>query len=205
MTTFEAHWRHVWEGRDAEEVSWFEPSPDRSHELIRAATTDPDAPIIDVGGGASRLVDVLLADGYRDLTVLDIAEESMAQARERLGAAATSVSWIGADVLRWTPPRRYLVWHDRAVLHFLVDAEARVRYAEQLRQALAPGGHAAITTFAPDGPTQCSGLPVHRFGVENLASLFGPTFTVVRHGHDTHRTPGGDEQRLVHVLLRHDT
>ena len=204
MATFDGRWRESWTTRDPEAVSWFEPVPQRSLELIEDAGVDPEAPIIDVGGGASRLVDALAAAGYRDLSVLDIADEPLAMARQRLGDQAAHVAWVLTDVRAWEPPRRYALWHDRAVLHFLVDADDRDRYVQRVRRALAPGGAAVIATFAPDGPAQCSGMPVQRYDVEQLASLLGDEFTLLRHHYDTHRTPTGVDQRFVYVLLRCD-
>ena len=204
MAALDVRWRETWTDRDPEAVSWFEPVPQRSLELIADSGVAREDPIVDVGGGASRLVDDLLAAGYRDLSVLDIADEPLALARRRLGDQAAHVAWIVADVRAWEPPRRYALWHDRAVLHFLVDPDDRDRYVQRVRTALAPGGAAVIATFAPDGPVQCSGMPVQRYDAEQLESLLGGGFTLVYHHYDTHRTPSGADQRFVYVLLRRD-
>jgi trans-aconitate methyltransferase len=129
---------------------------------IERVVPDRDAAIVDIGGGSSRLSGALLAAGYRDVTVLDVSETALALARSRLGKSADRIAWVAADLVAWRPPRRYFVWHDRAVLHFFVDADDRRAYAQTLHEALAPGGYAIIACFAPTAPDRCSGLPVHR-------------------------------------------
>ena len=195
------HWETVWRERREEEVSWFEEEPRLSLSLVEAAGLKPEAPIIDVGGGAARLVDRLLARGYRDITVLDLAEEALARARARLGARAREVHWIVADVTRWHPERSYALWHDRAVFHFLVEEEDRRRYRQTLAEALAPGGQAIVATFAPDAPPRCSGLPVMRYGPEALAEALGPGLRLVEARTDRHRTPKGVIQPFTWVRM----
>ncbi len=195
------HWRRVWREKEESAVSWFEPHPALSLALIEAAGVGPEDAIIDVGGGASRLVDALLERGFRDLTVLDLAEEALARARARLGARAQAVHWIVADVTRWRPPRRYRLWHDRAVFHFLVEEPDRARYLEVLAGALEPGGQVVIATFAPDAPPRCSGLPVRRWSAEELAGAFGAGFRLAEHRRQVHTTPGGVVQPFTWLRL----
>jgi trans-aconitate methyltransferase len=152
----------------------------------------PDTSVLDVGGGASTLVDDLLAAGQRDVTVLDVAGPALAIARHRLGDPA-EVTWIVADLRTWSPPRRWDLWHDRAVLHFLVDPADREAYFTLLRRALTPGGAFVIGTFAEDGPTHCSGLPVQRCAAPELADLLGDV-TLVEQRRELHHTPGGADQ-----------
>jgi hypothetical protein len=156
---------------------------------------------VDVGGGASVLVDRLLDAGYRDLTVLDVAAAALDRARTRLGSRAGRVTWLVADLLTWVPARRYRVWHDRAVFHFLTAAAARDRYREVLHHALVPGGHVAVGTFAADGPTSCSGLPTARYGPDELAAQV-PGYRVVHRRREVHRTPSGGIQPFTWLLLR---
>src|SRR5215510_13227604 len=158
----QAHWDNVYRTKREDEVSWFQASPSVSLDLIHAAGIGRDAGIIDIGGGASRLVDALLDEGFTDVTVLDLSEESMAKAKARLGARADSVTWIVADVTRWQPMRAYDLWHDRAAFHFLTAPEDRAAYAERMSRAVRLSGQVIIGTFAPDGPERCSGLPVTR-------------------------------------------
>src|SRR4029453_9516489 len=143
-----------------------------SVDLMDAVGRTRDSAILDLGGGASRLVDDLLADGQRDVTVLDVSASALDIARRRLGDPP-EVTWIVADLLGWTPPRRWDLWHDRAVLHFLVEDEDRAAYVALMRQALRPGGAFVIGTFADDGPTHCSGLPVRRYPPADLADVLG--------------------------------
>ena len=185
-----------------EQRSWYEPWPSRSLSGIERVAPSPQVPIIDVGGGSSRLPGALLAAGYTDLTVLDISEIALSLARRRLGEDADRVNWVRADLLDWRPTRRYGVWHDRAVLHFFVDPANRRTYAEALHAALAPGGHAIIATFAPDGPSQCSGLPVQRNSADEILKLLGSDFTAIDTSVETHTTPSGKDQPFTWVIAR---
>lgn len=200
------HWESIYRSRQPDEVSWYQAEPRRSLELVRRAAPDTAASIIDVGGGASRLVDGLLAAGYRDLTVLELSGAALGHSRTRLGPAAAAVRWIEADVLAAElPPAAYDVWHDRAVFHFLTAAVDRSRYVAQLRTALKPGGHAIVATFAPDGPERCSGLPVVRYSPESLGETLGPGFRLVEDIREEHPTPGGKSQAFVYCLWQFDS
>lgn len=193
------HWEGLYQGKSAGELSWYESLPRRSVQAIGDTKVLPDAPIIDVGGGASLLVDNLLLLGYTDLTVLDLAPAALTQSKDRLGRAAGQVTWVAADVTSFRAPRRYAVWHDRAVLHFLLGEQEQARYVEALRGALAPGGHVILATFGPDGPTRCSGLPVRRHSVETLSALLGPGFELRDTILDDHHTPAGIVQQFLHT------
>ncbi len=194
----EGHWADVYESKSATEVSWYQATPERSLALVQKAEMCREAPIIDVGGGASTLVDHLLDAGYTDLTVLDLAAAAFEQARARLAARAHCIDWLVADVTRFEPPRRYRLWHDRAVLHFLTDAADRERYVNVLRQALEPGGHVIIAAFGPDGPTRCSGLDIRRYNVDLLKELLGPEFALQSHELENHKTPTGAVQQFLY-------
>jgi SAM-dependent methyltransferase len=171
--------------------------------MLESAGATPRSPIIDVGGGAARLVDHLLARGYESVTVLDISNVALDQSRRRLGQAAERAQWIVADVLEADLPQAYEVWHDRAVFHFLTDPDERRRYASKLYHALTPGGHAIITTFAEDGPEKCSGLPCARYSPKALhAELGADRFRQVDSVRETHVTPKGQEQRFQYSLLQ---
>jgi SAM-dependent methyltransferase len=200
--TRQAHWQNVYSTRGEREVSWFEERPALSLELIRAAGATPRSSVIDVGGGASRLVDSLLADGFDVVTVLDISEAALSAAKRRLGGKAADVTWIVADITTWEPSQVYDLWHDRAVLHFLTDASDRAAYAARLNEALRPGGHAIIGTFALDGPERCSGLPVVRYDAKSLADLLGTDFELVDARTHTHHTPMGSIQRFQFSVFR---
>lgn len=198
-----AHWEQVYATRGAEEVSWFQPHATRSLELIGEARLPKDAPIIDVGGGASTLVDDLLADGYDNLTVLDLSPAALAAARSRLGTRAASVHWLEANILdAGLAAQAYQLWHDRAVFHFLTTTGERRAYVDAVRHALKPGGLLIIATFAEDGPDRCSGLPAMRYSAEALHAAFGEPFQLLRQARETHRTPAGHEQKFVYCLMR---
>ena len=199
------HWETVYRTKDVHEVSWFQAEARRSLDLIGAVCPDRAAPIIDVGAGASVLVDNLLDAGYRDLTVLDLSETALKISQARLGADSAKVKWMRADVLRAELDEHgYAVWHDRAVFHFLTDAADRQAYVEQVRRAVRPGGHVLVATFAEDGPDHCSGLPVVRYSAKGLHSEFGAGFQLVRREHEDHRTPLGGEQSFLYCLCRRE-
>lgn len=194
-----AHWNETFAAGD-EQRSWYEQRPSTSLRAIEHVVGPGTAAIIDVGGGSARLCGALLAAGYTDLTVLDISEAALDLARRRLGEDANRITWIAADLLQWRPPRRYAVWHDRAVLHFFINPEDRRTYAETLRSALAPGAYAVIATFAPNGPERCSGLPVQRFSGEELLDLLGGEFSVVETSVEIHTTPSGNDQPFTWLI-----
>lgn len=196
------HWGAIYNDKEPTEVSWFEARPNHSLELIRRTKVGPGDKVIDVGAGASRLVDTLLDEGLDDITVLDISEEALNASRERLGKRASSVSWVAGDVLSAPLHGRYMLWHDRALFHFLRSDADRRAYIDRVHRLVEPGGYVIIATFADDGPEQCSGLPVVRYSPERLAAIFGHRFTRLDARRMTHRTPSGAEQRFVYVLLR---
>jgi len=196
------HWENVYQTRGETEVSWFEDSPVISLDLIRATVVRPDAAVIDIGGGASRLTDALLNAGFSSLTVLDLSEKALEVAKTRLGERAACVKWIAADVTVWQPPDTYDVWHDRATFHFLTDPSDRAAYADRVSQAVRPGGHVIIGTFAPDGPERCSGLPVIRHDAASLQAVLGPSFTLIESRGHAHRTPMGATQQFQFSRFR---
>lgn len=173
------HWENVYRTKGESDVSWFEESPAISLELIHAAGVKTDASIIDVGGGASRLVDALLDEGFEAVTVLDLSSEALVSAKARLGARSAKVQWIVADATTWEPAQTYAVWHDRAAFHFLIEEKDRAAYAERVLRAVRPGGHVIIGTFALDGPERCSGLPVVRHDAASLGKILGPSFELI--------------------------
>ncbi len=195
------HWDRSY-ASGGEDRSWSEARPERSLRAIASTGVAPDAPILDVGGGASRLAAHLLAAGHTDVTVLDVSERALHVAQAALGEDAARVHWIAADLLEWRPERRYAVWHDRAVLHFFCDDAGRDRYARTLRAALAPDGHAVIATFAPHGPERCSGLPVRRHSAQEILDLLGDGFTLTDDAVAEHRTPSGAVQPFTWVVAR---
>ena len=199
------HWEEVYRNKSPLEVSWFQVHPEFSLDLIEATGIGKDQPVIDIGGGASRLVDKLLAAGYHDVTVLDIAAAALAHAQERLGNQAAQVKWIESDITAFTPPRRYALWHDRAVFHFLTDPADRAQYLTALHQGLADDGQAIIATFALDGPEKCSNLPVERYDATKLRAVLGADFELVETRGETHRTPANKLQQFMYFRLRKST
>ena len=202
MSDRSTHWDRVYATKGEAEVSWYQDSPATSLEMIRAANPKHDAAIIDIGGGASRLVDALLQDGYRDVAVLDLSANALGAAKKRIGGAASTVDWIVADATSWQPAKTYDVWHDRAAFHFLTDPRDRAAYVERLRSALATDGHVIIATFAPDGPEKCSGLPVQRHDSASLAAELGPEFALIETRSETHHTPWDSTQAFQFSRFR---
>lgn len=202
MTDPNAHWNRVYSEKSDDALSWHQAEAAASLALLGSLPAGPNTALIDIGGGTARLVDALLGRGWQDLTVLDISPVALDQARNRLGASGASVTWLAADITRWLPPRRFDLWHDRAVFHFMVSPEDRAAYLAALEAGLAPGGHALIATFAPDGPERCSGLPVTRYSPQMLAETLGPGFAPVTAQYHRHVTPWGAEQSFQYSLLR---
>lgn len=198
----QAHWDNLYANKGEAEVSWFQETPAPSLELIALVGATRHSAIIDIGGGASRLVDRLIAEGYEDLTVLDLSGAALAAARARIGDRAWKAHWLVADATTWEPSRTYDVWHDRAAFHFLTRAADQAAYAERLRRALKRGGHAIIGTFAPDGPETCSGLPVARHDAASLGKVLGAGFVLVDARRREHVTPGGATQRFQFSTFR---
>jgi SAM-dependent methyltransferase len=197
----ETHWDTAYRERGAEGVSWFQPAAAVSLDLIRRLDVPRNSAIIDIGGGASLLVDALLVQGFTDVTVLDISGVALQTLRQRLGSDP-AVSLIHADLLTWVPERRFSLWHDRAVFHFLVDEGARTTYVDKISATLRPGGSVVIGTFAPDGPEYCSGLPVARYSGDDLAEALGDGFEVLECVQEQHLTPAAVPQPFTWLAAR---
>jgi trans-aconitate methyltransferase len=204
-TSRQAHWENVYTTKGENEVSWFQQSPAPSLELIVQAGAVRNSAIIDIGGGASRLVDHLVAQGFEDVTVLDLSDAALTAAKARLGAPADRVHWLVADATIWEPARRYDIWHDRAAFHFLTDANDRAAYIARLTRGLRAGGHAIIATFAPDGPEKCSGLPVARYDSASLGRTLGTSFKLVHTQRHEHATPWGSRQIFQFSVFRRES
>lgn len=197
------HWESVYRTKSADAVSWFSAHLGTSLELLKLAGLGRESRVIDIGAGASTLIDDLLDYGVKSLTAVDISEASLEVARSRLGARAGRVHWIASDVTQLVLPADSIdIWHDRAALHFLVDAEAVRRYVSLAEGAIALGGHAVIGCFAADGPERCSGLPVARRDPRDIAALFASRFKLIESRRETHLTPWGAPQRFAFALLR---
>lgn len=200
------HWEQVYSTRFTEELGWYEPHLETSLRWIKGLDLAVDAPIIDVGGGASTLVDDLLRLGYRSITVLDISDKALAAVKERLGKEAELVEWLSGDITTIELSKKYYaLWHDRAVFHFLTEAEQQQKYIDNLKLALKPGGDLIIGTFAPEAPPKCSGLPVQRYSPEQLENTLGQKFELKRHHKELHITPGGVEQSYLFCYFQRKT
>jgi SAM-dependent methyltransferase len=196
-----AHWEAVYLTKPADSVSWFQPHPGPSLEALEALELPAGASLIDVGGGASTLVDVLLQRGWTDLSVLDISRAALDVVKARLGDQAAGIDWLVADATSWTPDRTYDVWHDRALFHFLTQESHRKAYRHALECAVGQFGHVIIATFAPDGPERCSGLPVLRYDEQSLAKELGPNFRLRDHWREEHHSPAGAMQMFTWCLF----
>jgi SAM-dependent methyltransferase len=200
-----SHWERVYRTKGPDQVSWFQPEATLSLMLIQQVAPSRDSAIIDVGAGASTLVDGLLAAGYGRITLLDLSSAALAETKHRLPHATNSVLWREADVLTADlDAAEFDVWHDRAVFHFLTTAAQRASYVAQVRHALRPGGYALVATFAEDGPTRCSGLDVARYSPNALHSQFGRDFQLVESRREEHNTPRGARQAFTYCLCRYE-
>ena len=204
------HWENVYRNKSPDEVSWYQQEPILSLQLIGSIPLPLDAPIIDIGGGASTLVDKLCDEGYTNVSVLDVSANALAHARDRLAAkltvkmaaglvdGANAVEWFEEDVTCFKPPHRFRLWHDRAAFHFLTKQADRDNYISVLKQALEPAGHLVIMAFAIDGPLKCSGLEIVRYDADKLKATLGPDFELEETGHEIHRTPAGGRQKFAY-------
>jgi len=197
------HWEKVYTDKAAEAVSWFQPHAVRSLAIIERLGLDQSDHIIDVGGGASTLVDDLLKQGYENLSVLDLSSAALQVAQERLGQAAQKVQWLEGDVTRLDLPKHSVdVWHDRAVFHFLTDEADRLRYVGNVLNSVRSGGYVLVATFGEDGPEQCSGLPVQRYSADALHAQFGASFDLLGHETELHQTPFGTVQQFIYCYCK---
>ena len=197
------HWEQVYSTKPTEGLGWYKPHLKTSLTWIKELNLAADAPIIDVGGGASTLVDDLLDAGYLSITVLDISEKALSSVRARLGKKAELVTWLNGDITSIDlPTQHYELWHDRAAFHFLTEPDQRQRYQDNLLKALRPAGHLIIGAFAPEAPPKCSGLPVQRYSQEQLHETLGEEFELMNHRKEQHVTPGGLEQMYVNCHFR---
>lgn len=197
------HWQEVYASKPSHRLGWYKPRLDTSLDWIVSLELPVNAPIIDIGCGASTLVDDLLERGFAEITALDVSENALDIVRERLREEASAIEWITADITKADLPHdSFLLWHDRAVFHFLTEAADRSRYRERMEAALNNAGHALIGVFTPEAPPRCSGLPVQRYALEDLVAELGPGFELVRHRHELHVTPGGVEQAYLYALFR---
>jgi ubiquinone/menaquinone biosynthesis C-methylase UbiE len=201
-TDSKAHWEAVYATKGEVAVSWYQAEPRLSLELIRAVAPADGGRIIDVGGGASVLVDRLLDLPFERIAVLDIAETALSKARSRLGERAKRVEWIKADVTEIEDVGTFDVWHDRAVFHFLTDAADRRKYADLARQTVPKGGHLVIASFAQDGPKRCSGLDVCRYDAGSMTAELGEEFSLTREARETHMTPWNTTQAFFYGVFR---
>ncbi|MEW6466897.1 MAG: class I SAM-dependent methyltransferase [Pseudomonadota bacterium] len=197
------HWNHVYATKPATGVSWYQEHAEQSLRLIRQTGLGPGAAIIDVGAGASTLVDDLLDEGHTALTVLDLSASALATAQARLGPRAQAVRWLEGNILDVDlAPQSFDLWHDRAVFHFLTTEAERQAYVRQVLRAVKPEGHVIVATFAEDGPTQCSGLPVMRYSPTELHGQFGDPFVLLGHEREEHQTPFGTRQKFIYCYCR---
>jgi len=196
------HWDGIYQGTPPVDRSWHQDNPVLSLELITLAGVSRDAPVIDVGGGASVLVDWLIQAGYRDITVLDISAAALAVSKNRLGDVADNIQWPAVDITQYEPSRQYALWHDRAVFHFLTDKTDRRKYRAVLERTLLPGGDVVIATFGLGGPTKCSGLDVVQYDAEKLSAELGSGFRLLNVRDEVHLTPRMMQQQFTYCHFR---
>ncbi len=196
------HWENRYSGTDADKLTWYQPRPAQSLQWIHQYC-DPDQALIDIGAGASTLTDHLLEDGYNNITLLDLSEHSLAESRARLGSNADTVNWITADITNWQAQQKYALWHDRAVFHFLTEAEDRRAYKQALASALQENGILIMATFAIGDPEKCSGLPIVQYNADSLQAELGEQFLLLNHTEEDHPTPAGNSQLFNWCVFRY--
>jgi len=196
MLDRKAHWQNVYRDKSALDVSWYQKQPELSLKFIAKAQLNSDEAIIDVGGGASLLVDCLYKEGFTHLAVLDISANALSSAKKRLGDSAKDIEWFEADITRFDAPHPFSLWHDRAVFHFLTEQADRKSYLKVLKQALKPAGHLIIAAFAIGGPDKCSGLDIVQYDSEKLIAELGNDFELLETRNEVHITPADKEQKF---------
>ena len=201
MLDKKAHWQKIYHDKSPLDVSWYQKQPELSLQLIHRSLERKDRAIIDVGGGASQLVDCLCNEGYSNLSVLDISAHALDFAKQRLGDLAVKVEWFACDITEFDPPQRYALWHDRAVFHFLTEEPDRNKYVNVLQRALQPGGYLVIAAFAVGGPERCSGLEIVQYDASRLMTVLGDEFNLLDEAHEIHVTPANKEQKFVYFRL----
>ncbi|MBD2857402.1 class I SAM-dependent methyltransferase [Spongiibacter sp. KMU-158] len=203
MSERKTHWENVYQQKSPVEVSWYQAIPEVSLALIERCQLPKDASVIDVGGGASLLVDSLLEQGFTSLTVLDISAAALAHSQQRLGDLAEKVSWRTADITAVDFGVKFDLWHDRAVFHFLTAAADRQAYIENLKQALKPGGFLILSAFDIGGPEKCSGLEIVQYDAEKLQAVLGADFNLLEERREQHHTPAGREQAFHYFRFQY--
>jgi SAM-dependent methyltransferase len=205
MTDRKTHWENVYTNKSPLQMSWYQEEPALSLLLIRNTRLALDAAMIDVGGGASTLVDRLCEEAYTNVAVLDVSSSALAHAKARLAENAKVVEWFEEDVTSFSPPHRFSLWHDRAVFHFLTTKSDRDKYINVLKQALEPDGHLIIMAFAIGGPVKCSGLDIVQYDANKLMAELGQGFRLVETGYEVHLTPSGGEQKFAYFHIKRIT
>lgn len=196
------HWENIYNNKALNEVSWYQPIPQISLDLIAECHIDKSAGVIDVGGGDSFLSTFLLEANYKNISVLDISNKSLVRAQERLGEKASRITWIHADIVAFQPKQTYALWHDRAAFHFLTQPHEIETYAEIAAQAITPGGYLIIGTFAVDGPLKCSGIEIQQYNEEKLIAVFGKNFEPIKFERIVHETPFDTTQNFIFGVLK---
>jgi len=191
------HWDTIYQTKKFTEVSWYQPKPEVSLDYIAELNLKKNVPIIDVGGGDSFLVDFLLAEGYTEITVLDISEKALERAKARLGKQAEKVTWLVADVANFKPTAKYELWHDRAAFHFLTHEEEISNYLDTMKNAIIDNAYVILGTFSKNGPEKCSGLPIKQYAIEDMQKLLPSPFRIIACENMDHFTPSGGAQNFT--------
>lgn len=202
MTYSKSHWENVYRENAPDEVSWYRTAHEASLRLIEKTRAGKDGWIIDVGAGASTLVDQLLALGYKKIALLDISANALTRTKERLGELSRQIEWVESDIKDYRPQHKFAVWHDRAVFHFLTDPHDRRNYVQALKNALSPGAHVVVSTFAVGGPTRCSGLDIVQYDAAKLSNELGKSFELLESQKEIHRTPWNTEQKFIYCRFQ---
>lgn len=196
------HWENIYENRQPDEVSWYQPQPTISLEFLKLAKLPKTARIIDVGGGESLFVDYLLDAGYKNITVLDISDAAIRHARQRVGDKANLVNWVVSDIVDFEPEEKYDFWHDRGTFHFLTNEEDIRKYIALIRASVKPKGYAVIGTFSDIGPQRCSGLEIHQYSEDLMERQVQPYFTKIAAKREDHITPYNTVQNFLFCCFR---
>ena len=194
------HWENIYQTKKIDGVSWYQETPYESIELIQKFSTSTLDKIIYIGCGKGFLLDNLLKLNYENITLVDISLNALKEVKERLNNK--SLNFIETDVLNLKLEQTFDIWHDRAVFHFINEAEGVEKYISLCNKYIGKGGKLIIGTFAEDGPLKCSGLEIKRYSINNLKELFKENFEFIEGFKKLHSTPFDTEQSFTFCIFR---
>jgi SAM-dependent methyltransferase len=193
------HWQDKYQTDAFDSVSWYQKKPQFSLNLIQKYAKVDDT-IIDAGAGASCLVDYLLEIGFENITLLDISKTALDITKNRINNK--KIEFIVHDILEFKSAKKYQLWHDRAVFHFVRDEIEQQKYLDIVHQSLNNDGIFILATFDLKGPKECSNLEIAPYDSDKLKSILNNRFKLVDTIQEIHITPKDKEQIFNYFVLQ---